>query len=546
MTYFKYLLILFVSLICSCGQHQKNLNEEIEIDDLTLGELNFEVSGSEEAQPHFKDGVLLLHSFEYEDARAEFVKAQEIDPDFVMAYWGEAMTYNHSLWQRQEKEKALAALQKLAPNATQRIALAQTEIEKDFLKGIEILYGEGTKYDRDVAYSQYMEELKTKYPDHHEVSAFYAISLIGTSRNGRDEDIYQRSALIAQDIIKDNPGHPGALHYLIHAYDDPQHAHLAKSAADSYAKVAPDAAHALHMPSHIYLSIGSWDDVVTSNIASWNASIKRKNHQELDNDARGYHALNWLQYGLLQRGEVDAAAKLLHNMTSYTEELPSRRARSYLLSMKGGQMTETNNWEGDIASITVDTEDLSITDRAQVSFIEGMNAFAQQDAARLKDIIDKLNETNTKAALTIGEKGFAMCDAGGYQSRAPTLLDIDISTVMEMQLKARYASLKGDKDLATDWYRQAVELEGRLSYSFGPPQILKPSHEAYAEWLLKEGDPTAALDLFDQALKRNPRRLLSLKGKKLAAAMLQKEAMIASVDEELDKSTADKEWDQIL
>ena len=146
-----------------------------------------------------------------------------------------------------------------------------------------------------------MEQLSEKYPNNHEISAFYALSLLGSVPDGRDDAIYGKGAIIAKGIIEENPNHPGALHYLIHSYDDPAHAHLALNAANSYAKVAPEASHALHMPSHIYLAMGMWDEVISSNINSYQASINRMERKNLDNNARGYHAYHWLQYGYLQK-----------------------------------------------------------------------------------------------------------------------------------------------------------------------------------------------------------------------------------------------------
>ena len=302
------ILLIIGTFFFSCNEKKQT---PLDDKDSTLGVISINVTGADEAQPSFENGLLLLHSFEYEDAREAFIEAQTIDSSFAMAYWGEAMSYNHSLWQRQEREDAILAMEKLAPARESRAALLQTDFERDLFEALEILYGEGTKYDRDVAYSNFMEHLAHKYPDNHEVSALYAVSLLGSSRNGRDEKLYNKTAQIAQGIIKENPHHPGALHYLIHSYDDPEHAHLAEIAADRYSKVAPDAAHALHMPSHIYIALGKWNAVVKSNIASWNAGVKRMKVKQLDNDARSYHALNWLQYGLLQRGEYALAEKLL-------------------------------------------------------------------------------------------------------------------------------------------------------------------------------------------------------------------------------------------
>jgi len=545
---FKLYLLSFLSccLFFSCTNSVKENAQKETSKSSKLGDIAFDVSGNSVAEPAFEKGLLLLHSFEYEDARTAFLEAQQLDSTFAMAYWGEAMTYNHSLWQRQEKNKALAALNKLAPTAEERAALADTELQKDFFSALEILFGEGTKYERDIAYNQFMEGLTQKYPDNNEISAFYAISLLGASRNGRNAELYDKSARIVQGIIKENPNHPGALHYLIHSYDDPVHAHLAKAAADSYAKVAPDAAHALHMPSHIYVALGRWDDVVTSNIASWNASVKRMERKALKDDARSYHAFNWLQYGFLQRGEFDKAAKVLTDMVKYKEAVPNKKARGYLLAMKGAQMVETNTWDGELASLEVDVSDLNLSKKTGNDFIAGMVAYHQNDVGKVAAVVKKMEQRRKKAQHIVGDTGFAMCSAGGYASKPPNQLEIDMAHVMEMELQAYLASLNGKIEQAKEWFEKGVALDEKLSYSFGPPSILKPVHEAYGEWLLANNQVAAALTIFDKALDRQPRRLLSLEGKKKAAELLKKEVVVAEVRKELDVSLAEKERGQIL
>ena len=548
MSTFKLFLFPFFSccLLFACSNSAKENTPAKTEKSSKLGNIAFDVSGNSVAEPAFEKGLLLLHSFEYEDARTAFLEAQKLDSTFAMAYWGEAMTYNHSLWQRQEKEKALTALNRLAPTAEEREKLATTELQKDFFRSLEILFGEGTKYERDVAYNQFLESLTQKYPDNNEIASFYAISLLGASRNGRDSELYDKSARIVQGIIKENPNHPGALHYLIHSYDDPVHAHLAKAAADSYAKVAPDAAHALHMPSHIYVALGRWDDVVTSNIASWNASVKRMERKALKDDARSYHAFNWLQYGFLQRGEFDKANKVLQDMVKYKDAVPNKPARGYLLAMKGAQMVETNTWDNEWASLKVDVSDLNLMKKTGHDFIEGMIAYHQKDVTKVAAVIKEMSDRRKKAQNIVGDAGFAMCSAGGYASKPPNQLEIDMAQVMEMELQAYSASLNGDMEAAKTWFERGVALDEKLSYSFGPPSILKPVHEAYAEWLLDNKQLEEALTAFDKALVRQPRRLRSLEGKKKAAELLKKEGVVAEVRKELDVSLAEKERGQIL
>ncbi|MDH3649232.1 MAG: hypothetical protein OEQ53_06085, partial [Saprospiraceae bacterium] len=280
-----------------------------------LGSIHFTTSTkSEKAQEHFITGTLLLHSFEYEDAAEAYRLAQKEDPEMVMAYWGEAMTYNHPIWFQQDREEALSVLLKLGKTATERTAKTPIEMERDWLAAIEVLYGEGDKAVRDERYADYMLNLYQKYPDDNEVAAFCALSILGSSHGGRDEYKYMRSASIVEEVYQKNPDHPGALHYLIHSYDDPVHAPLGMRAAQLYARVAPFAAHALHMPSHIFVAMGMWDEVISSNEHSSAAADARRKRKDLGVDARGYHSLHWLQYGYLQKGRTTDAMRLLIDM----------------------------------------------------------------------------------------------------------------------------------------------------------------------------------------------------------------------------------------
>jgi len=542
------ILLSFSLLIFSCTEPNiETTEQEGEKNSKSrLGSIDFKVSGADAALPYFEKGMLLLYSFEYEDARAEFLEAQNIDSLFAMAYWGEAMTYNHSLWQRQEREKAQEALSKLAEDKEARTKLIHSEFEMDLFNAADVLFGDGTKYDRDIAYKDFMKKLTEKYPNNNEVAALYAVSLLGSSRNGRDEELFGKSAQIAQSILKENPQHPGALHYLIHSFDDPEHAHLAKSAADNYAKVAPDAAHALHMPSHIYAALGQWNDVVNSNIASWNAGVKRMERKELDNDARSYHALNWLQYGFLQRGETDKAAQLLRSMRQYTAEKTTKSARSYLFAMQAAQLVETNNWTGEFSEIEVDVEDLPITKKSGLSYLTGMKAYQNKNIKSLRAIIKEMKKNRVNAQYMVGEKGFAMCSAGGFANKPPNQLDIDMVHIMELELRACAAILTNDNPAVKAAFEEATALDETLNYSFGPPLIVKPVHEAYGEWLLQTGQTKEALTVFEKSLKRHPRRLLSLQGLKAAAVAVGNKNLQKQAEEQLAISLSIQEREEVL
>ena len=498
MRYFSFFLLLLFLISC---KDKEPVNE-------FLGVVHIEVSGKEKALPHFEKGLLLLHSFEYDDALEAFKFAQEIDPQMPMAFWGEAMTYNHSLWSEQNYDEARNTLAKLDEIDLNEKA---TELERDLIAAVQLLYERNKqKEERDQAYSEFMKGLTQKYPANHEVAAFYAISLLAVSPQDRNEDRYEAGASIAQKIIQENPNHPGALHYLIHSYDDPNHAALALDAANAYAKVAPDASHALHMPSHIYAALGMWDEVISSNINSYGASVSRKERKNLDNDALGYHAFHWLAYGYLQKENAEEAKKMVLQMTQFASEKPSKKARVHNVFLKGSYLVETNDWSGAIADIKIDVSDLNISIRSQYHFLEGMKAYTNGNRNALQEIIDKMAQDEDRSSFVLTNGAAKLC--ANVTRDEISERDILESQIRQFQLKGLAATMDENLELAESFLLKSIELESSTSYSFGPPFIQKPTNELYADWLMAQGQAEAAQAYYKKCLENRPNRLLSLKG----------------------------------
>ncbi|HEU4766669.1 MAG TPA: hypothetical protein VFS77_04820, partial [Pyrinomonadaceae bacterium] len=280
-----------------------------------LGRVEFPTSGSPQAQAHFLRGLAALHSFWYEEAVEAFRESTKADPEFMMGYWGEAMTHNHPLWSEQDPAAARLVLAKIkdTPKLTER--------ERAYLNAVKVLYGDGDKRARDTAYSAAMEKIYRAYPDDLDAAAFYSLSLLGLVRaEDKSYRLQARAGAIALDVYGKNPNHPGAAHYIIHAFDDPEHAILALPAARRYANIAPEAHHARHMPSHIFLQLGMWPEAAASNEAAWESSdawMKRKN---LSLSVRDYHSLHWLLYAYLQQGRYQKAEQLLALMKKVMSE----------------------------------------------------------------------------------------------------------------------------------------------------------------------------------------------------------------------------------
>ena len=474
-----------------------------------LGELDFANSGAPEAQQQFVLGLLLLHSFEYDDAREAFQAAQEIDPDFAMAYWGEAQTHNHPIWQQQDREAARAALAKLGATDEARYAKAGTERERDYLHTIDVMYGDGDKRDRDYAYSDAMQRLMNKYPDDADARAFYALSILGTCHEGRDIKRYMKAAATAEEVYARNPDHPGALHYLIHSYDDPTHAPLGLRAARLYSEVAQRAGHALHMPTHIFVALGMWDEVAGLNEESWQASLRRQQRKGLSKAARGYHARLWEHYAFLQQGRYNAARALVDGFVAELgTDGDSARMRDVLGAMRAAHIVATGS--NDLAEIISDLE------------VSGATRASHQ-YAQLVSALERGDRREAEAALRDVSAMLGSLDSGDRRGRNLT------SRIVELEMRALLALDAADTDGALKQLEAAAALEDDLPFAFGPPVPVKPAHELLADVLRRSGNPSAAIAHYDRALERTPGRAVTLLGLARAAEAVGENARAAAV-----------------
>jgi tetratricopeptide (TPR) repeat protein len=462
-----------------------------------LGVIDFPNSGAEAAQKDFVRGVLLLHNFQYPDAAKAFQAAQQADPGFALAYWGEAMTHNHGLWMEQDLDKARAVLAKLAPDAAARIAKAPTEREKGYLRAVEALYGEGSKLARDLAYMEEMRQLQQKHPSDMEAASFYALSILASAEGERDFRTYMKAGAIALGLAEKNPRHPGAIHYVIHSFDDPIHAPLGLAAARTYAEIAPAATHALHMPSHIFLALGMWDDVVASNIVSFEAS-----------KGRSYHALHWLGYGYLQQGKHAEAAKMLETMRQSAANDKSPTARWYLAVMQAAYAVETREWKA--TDFPVDTTGIEYSATAADLFARGASAVHSGRLDEAAQILDQMKTGRIPVEKIVAAGGAVCHQTNSSAGISPN--GLKGAAVMEKQLEGMILLAKDKTADAIAVLEEAARGEDVMSLDFGPPIPVKPAHELLGEVLLEQGKYAEAREHFQQALVRAPKRALSLAG----------------------------------
>ena len=516
----QFLFIVLVAALAATASAQQS----------QLGNVKFETSGSPKAQEHFLRGLAALHSFWYEEALEAFRASTKEDPDFMMGYWGEAMAHNHPLWSEQDLPAARAVIAKLkeTPKLTKR--------ERAYLNAVKQLYGEGDERSRDAAYSAAMEKIYRDYPDDLDAAAFYSLSLLGmTNFNDKSYRMQARAGAIALDVYQKNPNHPGAAHYIIHAFDDPEHAILALPAARRYADIAPEAHHARHMPSHIFLQLGMWPEAAASNESAWQASdswMKRKN---LSASVRDYHSLHWLLYVYLQQGRYSKAEELLTLMqktmaeSTYENKLRPGYYENNYANMVSAFVVETERWELAPklfpASSTVATKVEPAATNGHGG--HGSTAAAAGSTVAASNGAVTVRSSNRSRTLPLFVTGLASAVNGSAsieeslaglkaigQGEGPTpILDI-----RELEIAAVAASTRKNHVQAIDLMKKAVLLEESMGPPSGPPGIIKPSHELFGEILLRAGKPQEAAEQFKAALLRQPNRARSLLGSARAAA----------------------------
>ena len=473
-----------------------------------VGEVSFANSGSPAAQEPFLRGLALLHNFEYPDAAERFRKAQSIDPDFAMAYWGEAMTYTHPVWFQQDLDAARAALKKLGATPEERAAKAKTERERDYLRTLEVLYGDGSKEERDFRYSDAMALLHQRYPEDVDATAFYALSLLGTAHQGRDFALYMRSAALLEEVFPTHRNHPGVLHYLIHSYDDPVHAPLGVRAARLYGKVAPNAPHALHMTSHIFVALGQWDAVIDANQQAVSV-VDRRRAAKGQPPRTCYHYGSWLYYGFLQEHRFDDARRHLAACRQEAQREiaggPKGATGDFSIvnswvEMRLFDFAETGRWEA------VDGIDLPagryLDTKFMLAYGDALAAAAHGDRAVLRAAAVRLHEVHKVLLARIAKD----------KNKESVALERPYADLVVRQIDALATLKEGKKEAGIAELRRVAEAESAMPMEFGPPPIQKPSSELLGDELLALGRNAEAEQAYQAALARAPGRTHSLQG----------------------------------
>jgi hypothetical protein len=313
------LLLTAVCLFVCAAPADDDTHHHEDVTPEQLGTVHFPTSCVIEVQAQFERGVALLHSFWYEEAEKQFNQIVQQDPRCAMAHWGVAMSIWHQLWNHPDRKmikKGLIEVRKA------KALHATDDRERGYISAIEAFYG-GSKHrdfhDRAGAYTKVMETNYQRHPEDREGAAFYALALLASAPDRDTTFANQKKAgAILQTLFAEEPNHPGIAHYIIHSYDSPQLAELGLPAARAYAKIAPAAPHALHMPSHIFARLGLWQDDIESNLASV-AATRKTAAMHMGGESHQFHAMDFLEYAYLQSGREAEAQRLIDEIKAMPE-----------------------------------------------------------------------------------------------------------------------------------------------------------------------------------------------------------------------------------
>jgi tetratricopeptide (TPR) repeat protein len=445
-----------------------------------------------------------------------------------MAYWGETLCYNHPLNSQMDTKEPRAVLARLGADRAARLAKAPTSREKGFLNAVEDLWGDGDSRQRRLAYMTAMERLYKQFPNDDEVKTFYALSMLSGSVavDDRTSRMNVKAGTLAMDVFKRNPKHPGAVHYIIHAFDDPVHAPLALEAAKVYAEIVPAVSHAIHMPTHIFIQHGMWNEVANQNMRAYN--VGKELWQPGDAPGDMAHSGDWGQYGFLQLGDYAGARERIAAFEWMAETTKNQRASGALSLVRARYIIETEEWK--VQAIADDASNETILANGMSAVKTGDMATAEKMAGLLAS---KAKAAPASAEASAGKPAAAApanphaehggapasadAAAGKPAQAAPAMAGGGSDAgkgvrIMHKELQALIAQAKGQGDQAIALLKEAVQIEESMRPPNGAADPVKPSHELLGEVLLQAGKPAEAAAAFDTTLLRTPNRARALMG----------------------------------
>lgn len=458
-----------------------------------LGKVNFPTSCSPTVQNEIEKGVALLHSFQYKEAHQTFETVLGSDPKCAMAHWGKAMSLYHQLWDFPDEKKMKEGYKEIADTKK----LRQSTREQGFLAAAGAFYQKDKKLShaqRKEAYAAQLEKFRQEVPNDVEIESFYALSLIALAEEPLDMmQNLQKAIHVLNPLFQQYPDHPGVAHYLIHATDKPDLAEQGLTAARRYAAIAPDSSHAIHMPSHIFVRLGLWQDSITSNIAANEAGAHAAEMHTAESHYQT-HAMDYLSYSYLQSGQQAKAMEVIEHMDHVVGADHDRKAegRAYL---EARTRIELHQWK-EAAGLRSTGPGKGDTDSTQWAVAIGA-ARSGNTAAAAKAVQE----------LTSGVESREKRERkNGYN--VPTGKATDLS-----EAEAWLAFAEGKTDQAVQELKDTAEREGKN----GEESLVVPAREMLADMQMELKKPAEALANYQTVLKNAPNRFDALLGAGRAA-----------------------------
>jgi len=463
-----------------------------------LGKVNFPTSCTADVEPTIEKGVALLHSFQYKESGQTFTDAAKRDPKCAMAHWGKAMALFYQIWEFPDEKKLKEGRKNIEKATKLHPANAR---EQGLLEAAAIFYQKKSKLthtERIKAYSDSLERFYAQSSGDVEIGAFYALSLVSLSYVDEPNMlVHQKKAIsVLQPLLQQYPDHPGIAHYLIHATDRPELAAQGLEAARRYAAIAPDSAHALHMPSHIFVRLGLWQDSINSNIAA-NASGAHAAEMHLAESHYQTHAMDFLSYSYLQSGQEAKAREVIEHtdhVVGANEESKAEH-RAYFTARTA---MELHRWK-EAAALPIpaarkDWLDTVYWARAVGAARSGDAAGAEADVKELMQLVaDREKRARKKGYGVSNEKATDLREAEGWLAFA-----------------------KGKPDEALQELRAAADHQDKN----GGESVSVPAREMLADMLLDLKRPADALAEYKTVLKNSPNRFNALFSAAQAAASI--------------------------
>jgi hypothetical protein len=462
--------------------------------DQKLGEVHFATSCNPTAQAAFDKAMLYQHSFWYRASQRAFEAALNADPDCAIAYWGMALSL---LWNPHAPPPAKNLADGAAALAKGKAVGAKTQRERDYIDTLSAMYSDFEKVDHRTRVQNYlkaMEQLAARYPDDDEAQIYYALALnVGASPTDKTYANQLKGAAILEKIWVRQPQHPGVAHYLIHLYDTPALAEHGLDAARRYAKIAPDAAHAQHMPSHIFTRVGYWKDSIESNAAAARvAKADKEPHDQL-------HAMDYLVYAHLQLGQETKASDVIQDMKTVTGFNEGFIAGPFALAASPARYAiERGDWKAAAAlevrpTLLPQVQAITYFAKAVGAARSGDTEAAQAAIAKLLELRDQLRE----------KKDAYWAEQVDIQRQVATAWALEAAGSHGDALKALSA---------------AADAEDKTEKHPVTPGPLMPAREFYGVMLLDRGMASDALAAFEATLKKEPNRLGATIGAAKSAA----------------------------